>query len=457
MQDSLTNKRPEHAIPIWLVTTDELENWLSEQDTASQHWLQQSNFKAKPGSYCLVPDRDHNLYTVIAGIRSDDMWSLGGLPASLPAGSYYLAGQHDSIWLEKLALGWILGNYQFSHYKETATLNTQLVIPEDCNLAAIQRLALASALVRDLINTPPQDMMPPQLAASARELAERYDAEFNEITGDDLLEQNYPTIHAVGRASCHVPRLIDMRWGDPDHKKITLVGKGVCFDSGGLDLKNASGMRLMKKDMGGAAHVLGLAQATMDAALPVRLRVLIPAVENAVSGNAFHPGDVIRSRAGITIEIDNTDAEGRLILCDALAEAVTEKPDLIIDMATLTGAARVAVGTEIAAYFCNQPELAQQINECGQSWQDPVWQLPLHRPYREMLDSKIANIANSASSGYAGAITAALFLQEFIPEDQAWLHFDLMAWNVRSRPGRPEGGEAMGLRALYNHIKNLAT
>ena len=311
----------------------------------------------------------------------------------------------------------------------------------------------AITLVRDLINTPAEDMMPEQLAAAVLALGQTFNADVTQIIGDDLLRQNYPVIHIVGRASTHAPRLIDLRWGDPTHPKLTLIGKGVCFDSGGLDLKPANGMRLMKKDMGGAAHAIGLAQLIMSTGLPVRLRLLVAAVENAVSGNAFRPGDVVRSRQGISIEIDNTDAEGRLILCDALADAATDQPDLMVDFATLTGAARVAVGTEVPAFFTTSDALAQALMDAAVQQHDPIWRLPLHRPYRQMLDSKIADIANSASSPFGGAITAALFLQEFVPDSLHWVHFDLMAWNNRNRPGRPEGGEAMGLRAVFECLQ----
>ena len=291
--------------------------------------------------------------------------------------------------------------------------------------------------------------MPEQLATATQALGQAFGASVDQLIGDELLAQNYPLIHAVGRASAHPPRLLDLRWGDPGHPKITLIGKGVCFDSGGLDLKPSSAMRLMKKDMGGAATALGLARLIMSSGLPVRLRVLVAAVENAVAGNAFRPGDVLRSRRGLTVEIHNTDAEGRLVLCDALAEASDERPELMIDFATLTGAARVALGTDMPALFCNDDELANGLLTAAAQEQDPFWRLPLHRPYRDMLDSKIADLANASESSYAGAITAALFLQEFVPTDLPWVHFDLMAWNLKTQPGRPEGGEAMGLRALF--------
>ncbi len=313
-------------------------------------------------------------------------------------------------------------------------------------------MARAVFLARDLANTPAGDLGPEELAAAAVDVAEAAGACHRVVVGDGLLVENYPTIHAVGRASSRAPRLVDIRWGDPAAPKLTLVGKGVCFDTGGLDLKGASGMRLMKKDMGGAAIMLGLAQAIMNADLPVRLRVLLPCVENAVSGNAMRPLDIIRTRKGITVEIGNTDAEGRLILCDALAEASTEAPALLVDMATLTGAARVALGPEVAALFCNDDTVAASLLAAAAAEEDPVWRMPLWRPYRKMLDSKIADINNVSEGPHAGAITAALYLQEFVAPGIPWAHFDVMAWNPQSRPGRPEGAEATALRALYAHI-----
>jgi leucyl aminopeptidase len=307
-------------------------------------------------------------------------------------------------------------------------------------------------LARDLANTPAGDLGPEKLADETARVAKAAGARHHVIVGDDLLAENYPTIHAVGRASARAPRLVDIVWGDPAAPKVTLVGKGVCFDTGGLDLKTASGMRLMKKDMAGAAIVLGLAQAIMDAGLPVRLRVLLPCVENAVSGNAMRPLDIVRTRKGLTVEIGNTDAEGRLILCDALAEASTEKPELLIDMATLTGAARVALGPELAALFCNDETLAEGLLAAAAAEDDPMWRMPLWRSYRKMIDSKIADINNVSESPHAGAVTAALYLQEFIEPGIPWAHLDVMAWNPQSRPGRPEGAEATALRALYAHI-----
>jgi len=313
-------------------------------------------------------------------------------------------------------------------------------------------------LVRNLNNTPANHMMPEQLTYATSILAREYGAAFMEVTGDLLIDENYPMVHAVGRASVHSPRFLEMTWGDETYPRLTLVGKGVCFDSGGLDLKPSKFMRQMKKDMGGAAHVLGLANLIMQNRLPVHLRVLIPAVENAVSGDAFRPGDVITARSGKTVEIDNTDAEGRLVLCDALNDAASDNPDLIIDFATLTGAARVALGTEVPVYFTNTLQLANELNEASQQTGELVWQLPLHQPYFAQLESDCADILNCSPEGYGGAITAALFLKEFVPNNIRWAHFDVMAWNNRTRSGRPKGGEAMGLMSVYHWLeKRYAT
>ena len=380
------------------------------------------------------------------------MWALAGLQTALPEARYRLDAVPDGADPTHLALGWALATYAFTRYSEKPRSAATLVWPEKCDRGRVERLAAAVFLARDLANTPAGDLGPEELAGEAVRVAKAAGARHRVIVGDDLLAENYPTIHAVGRASARAPRLVDIVWGDPAAPKVTLVGKGVCFDSGGLDLKTASGMRLMKKDMAGAAIVLGLAQAIMDAGLPVRLRVLLPCVENAVSGNAMRPLDIVRTRKGLTVEIGNTDAEGRLILCDALAEASTEKPELLIDMATLTGAARVALGPELAALFCNDDALARDLLETAKAEEDPMWRMPLWRPYRKMIDSKIADINNVSESPHAGAITAALYLQEFVEPGIPWAHLDVMAWNPQSRPGRSEGAEATALRALYAHI-----
>ena len=454
MQDCLLDHKPDTAIPLSLVVERSFKEWLDGQEEGLRRWVTSTGFTAKPGSVCLLPSASGALAAVAAGITSaDDPWACGGLSTTLPQGDYYLAGGWSAAVKERLALGWGLGAYQFTRYRQAKPPTARLSVDSTCDLRQVRAQIQAIGLVRDLINTPAEDLMPEHLADTMVVLGKEFGARVEQVVGDALLEQNFPAIHAVGRASVHAPRLLDLRWGEEGNPRLTLVGKGVCFDSGGLDLKSANGMRLMKKDMGGAAHALGLARLIMSTGLPVRLRVLVAAVENAVAGNALRPGDVIRSRKGLTIEIDNTDAEGRLILCDALAEGATEQPELLIDFATLTGAARVALGTEVPALFSNSDELAAGLLAAAEAQQDPLWRLPLYNPYREMLDSKIADIANAANAPYAGAITAALFLREFVPEETAWAHVDVMAWNTRSRPGRPEGGEAMGIRAVSHYLR----
>lgn len=451
MLDHLVD-RAANAVPVTPLRAADLAAWLKLQPAAAQRWVKALDFQARPGSTCLLPGADGKLERVLLGIEEGaDRWSSAALPASLPAGSYEL-DPDASCDATLFAFGWAMGGYRFRRYRsEAASPLAKLVWPKEADRALVRRLAAALGLARDLITTPASDMGPAELGAAVKAVAKAYKAKVKEIVGDDLLKQNYPTIHMVGRASSRAPRLLDLRWGT-EGPKLTLVGKGVCFDTGGLDLKGGSYMRLMKKDMGGAALMLGLAQAIMDAKLKLRLRLLIPAVENSVSGNAMRPLDVVKTRKGLTVEIGDTDAEGRLILCDALAEAESDKPDLIIDAATLTGAARVALGTEMPALFATKDATAEALLQQGKGQEDPLWRLPLNKAYRRMLDSKVADINNCSESGYAGAITAALYLQEFINSDTDWMHIDTMGWNLMSRPGRPEGGEAFGLRALYAFV-----
>src|SRR6266481_6219200 len=445
------------AIPVGALTKDQLPAWLAAAPERERNWLTATGFSAEQGKLALVPTENGRLTRVMVGLADGTdagtrMWALAGLPDALPEGSYRLETTPDGTDPTHLALGWALATYAFTRYRAKKGAATALVWPEGTDRGRVERLAAAVFLARDLANTPAGDLGPEELAGEAVRVAKAAGARHRVIVGDDLLAENYPTIHAVGRASARAPRLVDIVWGDPAAPKVTLVGKGVCFDTGGLDLKTASGMRLMKKDMAGAAIVLGLAQAIMAAGLPVRLRVLLPLVENAVAGSAVHPMDIVRTRKGLTVEIGNTDAEGRLILCDALAEASTEKPDLLVDMATLTGAARVALGPELAALFCSDDGLAEALLEAAAAEDDPMWRMPLWRPYRKMIDSKIADLNNVSESPHAGAVTAALYLQEFVEPDVPWAHLDVMAWNPRSRPGRPEGAEATTLRALYAYI-----
>jgi leucyl aminopeptidase len=445
------------SVPITALTKDRLSTWFETAPERERNWARSTGFTAETGKPALVPGENGRLGRVLAGLgagpdATSTMWALAGLADGLPEGSYRLDPVPDGAEPTRLALGWALATYAFARYHAKPASGAALVWPAGADRGRVERLARAAFLARDLTNTPAGDLGPEELAQAAVRVAEEGGACHRVIVGDDLLGENYPTIHAVGRASTRPPRLVDLVWGDPAAPKVTLVGKGVCFDTGGLDLKPASGMRLMKKDMGGAAIVLGLAQAIMDARLPVRLRVLLPCVENSVSGNAMRPMDIIRTRKGLTVEIGNTDAEGRLILCDALAEASTETPQLLIDMATLTGAARVALGPELAALFCNDDKLAAALLDAADAEEDPMWRMPLWRPYRKMIDSKIADLNNVSEGPHAGAITAALYLQEFVEPGIPWAHLDVMAWNPQSRPGRPEGAEATALRALYAHI-----
>jgi len=436
------------SFPIIPVTADSLETIRKQFTVAQNDWLQSIDFKPEPGNHALLPDADGKLSAVLVAVNVDaPLQVLAGLPAQLPAASYHLHCEHDNDWQRQAMLGWQLGAYRFQRYLDNNKPTPELVLPEALR-DAVMRANAATALVRDLINTPTEDMGPEQLELATRLLADEYGAVFGAVSGSDL-ETHYPAIHVVGRASHRAPRLLRLSWGDKKHPKVALVGKGVCFDTGGLNIKGGSGMLKMKKDMGGAAHALGLARMVMDARLPIRLEVYIPAVENAIAGNAYRPGDVIRTRKGLSIEITNTDAEGRIVLADALTLACEHEPELIIDFATLTGAARIALGSDLPALFSNDIELAEEIHGHGDELEDPLWPMPLYQPYLRMLKSNIASHVNSASSGFAGCITAALFLQQFVDPDISWCHFDTYGWNDGERPGRPAGGEAMGMRASF--------
>ena len=440
------------AIPITFASKSTWEAVRAGLPPVARQFAEASGFAARPGACLILPAADGTIAQVLFGLeekdgRSRDLFRPGVLATLLPAGVYRFANApHDA---RLAALAFALGGYRFSRYRNSEASEVRLVPPEGVDVADIARMADAAMLARDLINTPSNDMGPAELAAAATDVATRFGASFNCIVGDDLIRQNLPLIHAVGRASTRAPRLIDFTWGDPAHPKVTLVGKGVCFDSGGLDLKPSSSMLTMKKDMGGAATVLALAQMVMDARLKVRLRVLIPAVENAVAGNAFRPLDVFPSRKGLTVEIGNTDAEGRLILADALALADEEKPQLLIDMGTLTGAARVALGPELPPFYTHDDTLAEGVAHFSRQENDPLWRMPLWAPYDGWLDSKTANLSNVASGTFAGSITCALFLQRFVEHAKSWLHLDIYAWTPSAKPGRPEGGECQAARAIY--------
>ncbi|MEK9283100.1 MULTISPECIES: leucyl aminopeptidase family protein [unclassified Bradyrhizobium] len=440
------------AIPITFVTKSTWDAVCETLPPAQRQFATASAFTAKPGTYLALPAPDGAIAQVLFGLedngaRSRDLFRPGALPGLLPPGSYRFANApHDA---RLAALAFALGSYRFARYRKTDRPDVRLVPPDGVDAVEIDRVADAAMLARDLINTPANDMGPEELAAAAQALAAEFGASFACTVGEDLKAKNFPLIHAVGMASGRAPRLIDIGWGNPGHPKVTLVGKGVCFDTGGLDLKPSSGMLIMKKDMGGAANVLALARMVMDAKLKVRLRVLIPAVENAVSGNAFRPLDIFPSRKGISVEIGNTDAEGRLVLADALALADEEEPDLLIDLGTLTGAARVALGPDLPPFYTNDEALAADVARCAAKENDPLWRMPLWPAYDAWLDSKTATITNAPSGSFAGSITCALFLQRFVEHAKSWLHVDIYGWTPSAKPARPEGGECQAARALY--------
>jgi leucyl aminopeptidase len=440
------------AIPITFATKSTWETIHAALPAPARQFALANGFAAKPGAWLALPDADGRITQVLFGLddpnsKSCDPFRPGALPGLLPPGVYRFANApHDT---RLAALAFALGSYRFTRYRKADVSDVRLVPPGGVDTAEITGIADAAMLARDLVNTPSNDMGPAELALAAQTLAERFGASFTCIVGEGLLQQNFPLIHAVGMASSRAPRLIEVIWGDPAHPKVTLVGKGVCFDSGGLDLKPSSGMLIMKKDMGGAANVLALAQMVMEAKLKLRLRVLIPAVENAVAGNAFRPLDIFPSRKGLSVEIGNTDAEGRLVLADALAYADEEEPDLLIDMGTLTGAARVALGPDLPPFYTNDEALAQDVARCAREENDPLWRMPLWPPYDAWLDSKIANLNNAPSGGFAGSVTCALFLQRFVERARNWLHLDIYAWTPTAKPARPEGGECQAARAIF--------
>ena len=443
LSDVLVSTQGANSTPIVLILTDEFDEWQGSLSEGERAWLLRQSFTAKPGQSAWL-EQDGSAKVICGWNGKADLATLGHLPMSLPEGDYHIESSVSDVQV----LGWALGAYQFDRYKTPKRKPARLFANASDDT---RHVADAVALGRDLINTPAEDMKPSDLAEAITTMAKTFGADLEVHAGDELLELGARTIHTVGRAADAPPVLADMTWGDASHPKITLVGKGVTFDSGGLDIKPAAGMRLMKKDMGGAAIAIGLAHLIMATQLPVRLRLLIPAAENAIAGNAFRPGDVISTYKGLSVEIDNTDAEGRLLLCDALAMASEEEPELIIDFATLTGAARIAVGTEISAMFSTSDDVARDLHTHGEAADDAVWRMPIHQGYEHMIKSKIADVVNSAASGFAGATTAALFLQKFV-SDADWVHFDIMAFNTRNRPGRPEGGEPMGLRAVYQYL-----
>lgn len=440
-------------IPLSMVTASGLSQFMNGFSDHQQRWVQTSGFRALPQTWCGVPGNDGGLAVVLVGVEEVvSLSALAGLAWQLPEADYCLGQSSVQFDAYLVALGFALGAYQFTRYKIPKRAPARLVLPTDVDSLKLRALVGATTLVRDLINTPTEDMGPAELAASILAIAKAHGAQMREWVGEQLLTANFPTIHAVGRASHRSPRLIEMAWGQSKDPKVIIVGKGVCFDTGGLDIKPSDGMRWMKKDMGGAAHAIALSELVMASRLPVRLITLIPAVENAIAGNAFRPGEVIRTRSGLTVEVDNTDAEGRLVLCDALSYAVEQQPDLILDFATLTGAARIALGPDLPALFTRYEDLANLVLQAGEKELDPLWRLPLWPGYRHWLESGIADLSNSAATRHAGAITAALYLERFVPQEVPWVHVDLYAWNDADRPGKPKGGEAQGLRAFLRML-----
>ena len=441
------------AIPVHIVDKDRFEGWLAAQPDAVRAAVKAQKFVGGANDIAIFPREKSGDWAVVAGVTDAaklGVWNLARASTNLPEGTYRLvdADAGDAM------LGWMLGQYSYDEYLTVPNVTGArvLLVKEPGRIQSAAHQAVATALVRDLVNCPAADMGPNGLEAEAKRVAKAHKAEVT-VTSGEALETGCPLIHAVGKAAMreHAPRLIELHWGDERHPRIAIVGKGITFDSGGLDIKPASGMRIMKKDMGGAAHALALAELIMAAHLPVRLHMLVAAAENSIAGNAFRPGDIIKSRKGITVEIDNTDAEGRLVLADALTKSVEDKAVLIVDFATLTGAARVALGPDLPAMFSNDDEVAEALQNAAKSVNDPLWRMPLWAPYADLLDSDIADTANSGGS-FAGAVTAALFMQKFVPDDVPWVHLDTYAWRPTSKPGRPKGGEALGLRAVFRYL-----
>ena len=443
------------AVPVHLIDRASFAKRSAKLPAATRRWLATVGFDGKPDTHALVADATGRLKAVWAGVHAvQHPFALASLPRALPPGRYRLGDAGLAADDQAAALSWELGSYVFDLYKPARREAAELVLAPSAAATRGLLMAAAIAATRDLVNTPAEHMGPAELAEAARMVAEQHGASFKQTVGEALLKAGFPAVHAVGRASTRAPRVIELNWGKARDPKLTLVGKGVCFDSGGLDIKGADGMRLMKKDMGGAANVLGLASLVMALKLPVRLQVLIPAVDNAIAGNAYRPGDVIKTRSGLHIEIGNTDAEGRVILCDALAYGVEGRPALMIDMATLTGAARVALGQQLPALFCRRMELARELVDGGLALHDPLWHLPLWPDYHGGIESDIADIVNTGRSQLGGAINAANFLADFVPATIDWLHIDLSAWNDSARPGRPLGGEAQTLRTLLAYLES---
>ncbi|MEM7089495.1 MAG: leucyl aminopeptidase family protein [Pseudomonadota bacterium] len=446
------------ALPLHVIAQPDLDAWVKDQPGHTQTWIETAGFTGALGQAILIPDADGTAVMALAGYgtaakRARKRFPLAAAAQALPSGNYRILSGVPDAHLATECLGWLLTGYGFDRYASQSPATACLVAPDGVNARHIEAMAEAEVLIRDLVNTPASDMGPEHLQLAAQTLAREFGATCETRVGDALLDQNFPMIHAVGRASDQAPRLIEMHWGTTG-PKLTLVGKGVCFDTGGLNLKPGASMGLMKKDMGGAANVLGLARMIMALDLPVQLQVLIPAVENAVAGNAFRPGDILTSRKGLTVEINNTDAEGRLVLADALALAEEGEPDLIISMATLTGAARVALGPDIAPFYTDDEAAAKALSDAAAQVADPVWRMPFHTPYEAMIEPGIADLDNAPSGGFAGSITAALFLRRFVG-DRPYMHFDIYSWQPGAAPGRSKGGLGQGPRAILTALPKI--
>ena len=453
------NLESKDSIPLWLLHEGDIDAWREAQPAAIARWIGQQNFKAEKHRVLLLPGADGAIAGAVAGLgrRQGELslWHAAGIIERLPPRRFRLAQEWSAAEATQLCLGFAYGGYRFERYRAAKSEIASVEFAPNADAQFVALAAEALRMARDWINTPAADLGPAQLAAAVRRLGERHQAAYREWVGEDLLSGNFPAIHAVGRASSEAPRLVQLRWSPPGGgalPRLTLVGKGVCFDSGGLDIKPGSGMALMKKDMGGAAVAMALAHMLMSANIRAQLTVLVPAVENAISGNAYRPGDVLSTRKGLTVEVGNTDAEGRLVLCDALALADAENPDLLIDFATLTGAARVALGPELPALFGNHDSITQELARTAAAEHDPLWPMPLWAGYEDELSSKIADLNNVASSGLAGAIFGALFLKRFVSESTPWVHIDLYAWNAKDRPGRSIGAEAQAVRGVYRYL-----
>ncbi len=441
------------AAPIHALRPAEWAPWIESRAEAMKRLAHAADFRAQAGRILIVPATDGSVERVVFGLgESASAMTFGSLAQNLPSGEYRIAAAPRDMPPTLIAIAWGLGAYAFTRYKAAKRAAPRLIAPDGADMSEANLLACATWLVRDLVNTPANDMGPEALHAAAQAIAAEHGARFTAIVGDALIEANFPLIHAVGRAAHEAPRLLHIAWGEEGAPRVALVGKGVTFDSGGLDLKTDAGMRLMKKDMGGAAHALALARAIMAAKLPVRLDLFLPVVENAVSGRSFRPGDIIKSRKGLTVEIDNTDAEGRLILADALARACEDRPQIVIDFATLTGAARTALGGDLPPLFCNDDALANELAKASAEMHDPLWRMPLWTPYDADMDSPIADLKNTGDGAMAGAIYAALFLKRFV-DAPSWAHFDVFAWTAKERPARPVGGDAHALRASWRVLK----